>query len=233
MFIRIVLTFIPKRNVALQELQESVSKNHLRYLIGQTLIGDKGRILANIAPFHKDVESHLALRITESINLNNLFMHFVFEEAFKRELFTKENIFEFVKKSILIEQSKYFILSKALDYFLNKEYMSFMYLIIPQIEEAVRNLQELNGGNVLIFKNGGYLVKTFDTLLREAVVVETLGEDLALYYRMVFTDQKGLNLRNDLAHGIINEEKFRKQNADLVLHCLLALAMIRKNESSN
>ena len=56
-----------------------------------------------------------------------------------------------------------------------------------------------------------------------------LTEDLWRYLYVLYIDRRGgLNLRNDLAHGLAGEKSFNRLTADQVLHSLLALSFVRK-----
>jgi hypothetical protein len=46
------------------------------------------------------------------------------------------------------------------------------------------------------------MLKIFDDFLREEAVMKSLGENVAHYFRVLFTDQRGWNIRNDVCHGI-------------------------------
>ena len=50
------------------------------------------------------------------------------------------------------------------------------------------------------------------------------------YLKILFTDNRGWNLRNDVCHGMIEPELFTKQSADRVLHALLSLGLVRYKE---
>lgn len=51
--------------------------------------------------------------------------------------------------------------------------------------------------------NKGYQLRTLDDLLREQCVEDTFTSDGALYLQIVLTNQKALNIRNLLCHGIM------------------------------
>ncbi|MGB0789569.1 MAG: DUF4209 domain-containing protein, partial [Marinirhabdus sp.] len=40
-----------------------------------------------------------------------------------------------------------------------------------------------------------FQLKTFDDILRDEIVKQVLGEDIQIYLRVLFTDQRGWNLR--------------------------------------
>src|SRR2546430_16052740 len=74
------------------------------------------------------------------------------------------------------------------------------------------------------------MLKTFDDLLREEVVVNTLGENASLYFRVLFTDQRGWNIRSGVCHGITSLPAFSWPITERSFHALLVLAVLRGQE---
>ncbi|ULT38543.1 DUF4209 domain-containing protein [Niabella defluvii] len=103
--------------------------------------------------------------------------------------------------------------------------------MIPQFEEAIRNLVEMNCGSIMIQKADAFNLKTFDHLLNDEIIIDVFGEDKSLYFRTLFTDKRGWNMRNNVAHGMLDTEQFHnKQNIDRILHAILCLGMVRLNK---
>jgi hypothetical protein len=51
--------------------------------------------------------------------------------------------------------------------------------------------------------------------------------DVALYLRVVLTDQRALNIRNRLCHGLCKPDCFTPKITDRLLHILLMLSLLR------
>ena len=75
-------------------------------------------------------------------------------------------------------------------------------------------------------------LKTFDELLRNKSVVAVFGEDTPLYMRVLFTDRRGVNLRNNVCHGMAPAGTFSLGTADRVVHALLILAQVRTKQAT-
>ena len=106
-------------------------------------------------------------------------------------------------------------------------------MLIPQVEDALRNLLRLAGGSTYKqHRLGGLMLKIFDDLLREEAVVKSLGENVVHYFRVLFTDQRGWNIRNDVCHGITPTAAFSPQLTDRIFHALLVLALLRAQEAT-
>ena len=66
-----------------------------------------------------------------------------------------------------------------------------------------------------------------DILEKESVIRECLGEDVVMYLRVFLCDPRGLNVRNNVAHGLMEAEQFNRSISDRLLHIVLLLAGIR------
>jgi hypothetical protein len=128
------------------------------------------------------------------------------------------------------DQGKYLV--TATHAYLQKDFIVAIHLYVPQIEATIRNLVELTGGVVLKEREGGgFHLRTLDELLRTEQVRSVLGEDVALYFRVVLTDQRGWNIRNMVCHGAFPHQNASRVVADRLLHILLVLAQLRKEEA--
>ena len=57
-------------------------------------------------------------------------------------------------------------------------------------------------------------------------VIDAFTEDGAFYLRLVLTDQRALNIRNQLCHGILSPSQFGLFAAARLLHVIVMLGMI-------
>ena len=232
-FFRIVIANTPKIKEAKEELEYISKIAPLPFLMSKNLLDKKGRKVATIGPLVEDPESHLVVQFSNTIRIGTIFLHFTFEEGAKQELFSTYEIMKFLRNSCIIEHDRFTVIQRGIEAYFKQEYLTAIHLIIPQFEEAIRNLVEMNGGSILVERDGIFNLKTFDHLLGDEIIKEVFGEDMALYFRVLFTDKRGWNLRNSVAHGLLDTSHFNKQNTDRVLHALLCLGMIRLVDKEN
>lgn len=129
---------------------------------------------------------------------------------------------------IFDERRKKF-LEIGIEAYLKGQFVIAIHILIPQIEALIRNLAEMIGLPVLkLSRLRGFDYRTLGELLWDENIVKVLGEDLNLYLRVLFTDTRGWNLRNNVCHGISHIETFSQSDADRVFHTLLCLALVRE-----
>jgi len=135
---------------------------------------------------------------------------------------------DFIFKSPLFEETKQDIIHAGLRAYLNQDYISAIHILVPQIEAAIRTLVELTGGATLrSTRQGGLQLRTLDDLLRDEKVKECFGIDLSFYFRILLTEQRGWNIRNDVCHAISPSGAFSPSTADRIMHVILCLAQVR------
>lgn len=228
-FHRIALHYIPRREQMEKELYDNSKKNPLLYIISKQIQDSKGRTVAKIGSLEDDFEGHLVQQISLNIQLSSFLLEMVIDRAVKENKIDKTKILDYIMLSPIIDKQRFKIIEQSIEALFNNDYIVFLHLVIPQIEEAIRNMVELNGGAVLKQKNEVYQLKTFDELLRDEIISINMGQDVALYFRIIFTDQRGLNLRNTILHGITDRKSFTKTTSFRVLHCLLILGLVQEN----
>ena len=93
----------------------------------------------------------------------------------------------------------------------------------PKFEAILRDIVYLSGGEITNVKdNGESSLKLFDDLLKSPILENIFNEDDLFLFRHTFT-RVGLNIRNDVAHGILKPFEYGLYKSLLVLVCILRL----------
>lgn len=227
--LRVAIQYIPIKEKIKEQIFDLSKKAPLTFLITQQIQDEKGRVVATIGSLEHDLEGHVVRQISQNLSFSALFLRAVLIESITNKGLSKSNILDFLKKTPVLNLDRVSIIDRAIDAYFQNDYLVFIHLIIPQIEEAIRNIVEMAGGNVLKpSRGGGYHLRTFDEILRDDIIKESLGEDFVDYFRILFTDQRGWNLRNSVCHGMASPNMFNPQTADRILHALICLGLIHE-----
>jgi len=193
---------------------------------------EDGYPMAKFGSIEDDYDKHLLENFSRNLHFHAVFLRMIFDKL--RKVYTPEIIIENILLSPVFRGDDRDYILKLLKHFWNQEYLAVSCISVPLIEDAVRNLSRMNGITYIKFNGqGGYDVLELDRLLRSGLIKETfqkLGEDTEYYFRALLTERIGWNLRNNIAHGI-NKKFFDNEDvANRLVHVLLCLALIRKNE---
>jgi hypothetical protein len=228
-FANIAYKYIPQKERELETLKNIARKAPLRYHITNILYDERGRSRYIIDSIDCDLKGHLAMHISTSMNIDSIFLGIVINEAAERGLLTKENIIKYISKSPVFNEQKMIFFEKGLDAYFAQDYIVAIHLLIPQIEDAIREIADINGICILRSDNNGkcYQLRTLDALLRDSQIERVITPNIAYYFRILYTDNRGWNLRNDVCHGMSLPNKFNRITADRVLHSILCLGLLK------
>lgn len=221
--------YIPKKDIAVQSVNELAKKAPFVFMIPQSLFDKRGRVTSVIGSIDNDLEGHLILHISTLMKIDSLFLKATIDEGKRRGVFTLDNIISFIIKSPSIKPDRVQIISRGLEAYFSDDFLVAMHLLIPQIEDAIRNIIETEGIHTLKpNKSGkGFQLRILDEILRDPAAIKILTADYANYLRILLTDNRGWNLRNDILHGIADNNIFNWMTADRIIHALLCLGGFR------
>ncbi len=227
----VAATHIPRRDQTERQLLDLSKSAPMQFLLAHKLQDHEGRTMATVGPLKEDLKGHIIRQTAQNMQFTSVFLREVFREVFEKFKPTGDQILDYLFVSPLFKREKRSILKAGISAFLAEDAMGCIHYLIPQLESALRVLVEVKGGTVLK-KNriGGFNMKVFDELLRDQGVRVVLGEDVPLYFLVLFSDPRGVNLRNNVCHGISPEWVFNMTMADRVFHALLVLALVRENK---
>ncbi len=127
------------------------------------------------------------------------------------ESITKEFLYEIIR-ILQINQTTKLLIVEGLYYGFKKEFIAAIHILIPQIENMLRNLiLPTDNSFVNIDKDGKDTYKGLNTILSEEYresMWKQIGPDIYIDLKTLLDDEKGgLNLRNDLSHGLLSYDE--------------------------
>lgn len=135
--------------------------------------------------------------------------------------FARANIVAICRQSALVPQGREQLLGYALWLGFEYEFGASIHLLCPQVEHIVRSkLKKAGACTSNIDKEGIETENGLSTLMDLPEALELFGENLTFEIKSVFTDVIGFNLRNEVAHGLLDD------NGSLSLHSIYAWWMI-------
>ncbi|MDR5792100.1 DUF4209 domain-containing protein [Caballeronia sp. LZ008] len=89
----------------------------------------------------------------------------------------------------------------------DNDFAAALHLLVPQVEHVVRyQLKAAGAKTTNVARNGVENENGLSTLLELPELEQVFGNDLAFEMRALFCDPLGWNIRNELAHGLLNED---------------------------
>jgi Domain of unknown function (DUF4209) len=113
---------------------------------------------------------------------------------------------DLARHSPVVPKERAGLFGKALFAGYERDFVISMHLLIPQIEHLVRvHLKQAGAKTTNLDSDGVENENGMSTLMALPEADQVFGEDLAFELRSLFCDALGPNLRNELAHGLLDE----------------------------
>lgn len=225
----IAVTYVPRKDKMEKELKEFSSKYVYLSLGNHSILSTDGFSSAKYGSVQEDFERHLLNHFSQNLHFQSGFLRIVLGELTKIK--KAEEVFnELVLSPVFREDDKYFLLEVLKKYW-SGDYLSASCLMIPLIEDSIRNIHRLNNLSFISSNDdGGYDVESLNRLLERGVIRQiygAFGDHVEYYFRVLLTERIGWNLRNNFAHGINKNAFTRIDVADRLLQVLFCLSMVR------
>jgi len=111
--------------------------------------------------------------------------------------------------------------------FFDRDYVGCIHILAPQFESTLRRAFSLKRYPTTSLRRGAVQhEETFNVFLERTDVQDALGTDLHRFIQMVMVDHLGLNLRNEVGHGLISFEKCNQSHCAQMILLFLALTAI-------
>lgn len=225
---RIARLFLVDPDHVEQEVQRLAREFPLQGLFRQVHVDAHGRVESAVGGVQEDLRGRVIVQMARSLGLASVFLHHALDTVSSRFSVSADSLADTLCLSPVFRAEQRPFLLRAMRAYIEEDWLSFIHVLVPQIENAIRTLVILRGGSHLKpHRQGGMVYRPLDDLLRDATVGAMLGDKVVHYLQVVLTDQRGLNLRNEVCHGYGPVEMFGPQTADRLLHVALVLGQLR------
>lgn len=166
---------------------------------------------------YEDYVTHLKI-------ITNIWFEQVMYQAKTEGLSDADISVQLVSSEWLSDTNKFLII-EAVKLLWEERYAAFMHVAIPLYECIFRRQFSFHdlATTHIDMNDGSQQEKIFGVFIRSEMVKEYMPKCLVDMSEVIFTDELGLNLRNNIAHGLCEREDFDKNTAYLVFMMLLMI----------
>ncbi|HDF7758116.1 TPA: DUF4209 domain-containing protein [Staphylococcus aureus] len=224
---------IPKITV-IEDLVDKLSKEFpLQGLISKGLLNDGKKVVETTTEednktinFNSNYMHHLNINV-------KLLLKAIFDKLISEFEISTEDFMQKFNKWELLDNKNVPFIEHGISRFLEKDYLSALHILVPQFESTVRRMFSKAGYSTTSIRKGNTQQEvTFNEFLLRDDVKSTLGNDVHKLIQIVMVEQSGLNLRNEIAHGLIELSNINYTKCILVIYLFLILTRysIEKND---
>lgn len=168
---------------------------------------------------------HLAIWFQTHAQLLNTILHRLREE--KR--FSSDSFMTHLHSWEFLDEADVPFIEVGLDHYLSDDFVSALHVLVPRIEHMLKSAFEQAGLPPIVVPNQRQIrEQTLGDFLRREEVRQALGEDIWYYLYYSLVDERGLDLRNDVAHGWIVFPACSRVSVQIVLFAILLLTRLRR-----
>lgn len=184
-------------------------------LFGATSVSLDGRKISSIPPLALDGNNKDEVILKTAIKNFGIHMHLAVEGCIlpalehiqKEHLFPKEFLIQLCILSAIVPDKREILVANALYQGFGWDFRSAIHLLAPQVENIVRQLLKQNGLVTTHTDQDGIENEMgLSSLVNMEQAREILGDDLWFELQAVFTDSLSANLRNEVGHGLLDDD---------------------------
>ena len=202
---------------------KSMRKFPLQSLFASTYLGSDGQVVAKRAAMTMGMELKdedetpiRAEMIRHHVNLVGIQVQGVILPALEVLLFEhrlrEADFIELARHSPIVPKERYRLFGKALFAGFERDFVTALHLLVPQIEHLVRfHLKQAGATTTNLDKFGIQNEIGLSKLMELPEIAGVFGRDLTFEFKSLFCDAFGPNLRNQLAHGLLDEAACESQ----------------------
>ncbi len=201
--------------------QELLIQYPLQSLFKSTYLSSDGRVIAQSpsAYFDGKNEEVLWAKIVQSYTMDiEIIVPGLILPALQiirlEHRLCEEDFISLAQYSPIVPIGREHLIGKALFAGFDDDFAAALHLLVPQLEHLVRcQLKQVGATTTNIDKYGIENENGLSTLMDNDQVHKIFGEDIAFEIRALFCDPFGPNLRNEIAHGLVDFNKARSYYA--------------------
>jgi hypothetical protein len=230
---RIAVQLMYKPDWLKKMVEDTAANEPLSAQIQINIMGASGFTRAVIGSVKDDMPGRVIHMASTLIGQSAPWLHLAFERAKENWQLDADRLHAWLIQSPLFPLSVHDLLRLGVDAWIAGDTVKAIHILVPQVEAALREWLMLLGESPMVpdRESRGFEVIGMGRILHTESFKKKVDPTLRLHLRALYTDPKGLNLRNRLAHGLASPEMLARGTANWVLHSLLAVrtySLLRK-----
>ena len=203
------------------EVRQGVLTDHRRNvfssLFSKRFIDEEGRLVKILPPLdlqnpQKDealLREHMVHYVVEQRGLAEaICLWYAYHKVQERGAVAPKDLSFLIDQNALIPEERKAIIKTGLQLGLNGELYASLHILLPQMENLLRELVKMCGDAPTYLKEDGTEdVKPLSQLFDSQKLKEAYDEDLLFTWKTLLDERGGPNLRNEIAHGVLSPEQ--------------------------
>ena len=205
-----------KKNDVKRQVFEDIAEHPLSHLFGVNIVNESGQTVLTLPPLdiqnpEKDQElldMHIFHKMLENQTIaGNFMLHYALFRIRELHNFKLEDLDFLVIDNPIIPKGRERIFCSALHMILRGQYYEGIHILAPQVENLFRNIAKVAGGLTVTLENDGTSKeKVLSSIFDLPELMDCYDNDILFLFKGLLNERAGANIRNDVAHGILDEK---------------------------
>jgi hypothetical protein len=231
---RLGMHFIVRKESTEKTVQDLAKVAPLISNLSQDIMGNDGFSTAKIGSVTDDLDGRTVNHAATLFGFYAPWLHFALDrlrEKFKLDL---DGLMAYLTASPLFPPSREPLIKEGLAAWLAGDTVKAIHVLVPQVEAALRDLLSALGVGLRRYdpRTGGFEVIGMGAMLGHMAFDTDPLKGIKFHLNTLYCDQRGVNLRNQLAHGLADLGMLHMGVANWVVHSLLLLGCLRLSEKN-
>ncbi|WP_318013153.1 DUF4209 domain-containing protein [Mesorhizobium sp. BH1-1-4] len=223
--VRITREFMLKRGDLQEQVQKTLKEAPLMAHITQMIYADD-RVAAKIGGVEEDSFGRLFHQARFAFQFEQLWLMQAFQRLFEKHAVVPQHFAGWANRHELFDDMS--LLVEGISAWAREDHVKAAHVLVPQVERALRKIAD--GLGVPVTKAhptvpGTSVAIGMGEMLYNQTVAEALGPDATLHFQALYADPRGMNLRNEIAHGLMDGNQFHWHLGNLIIHSLMMLGL--------
>jgi Domain of unknown function (DUF4209) len=211
----------------LENAQSSVSA-HIPIMI----TGRDGFTKATIGSAKDDLDGRIVNHAAQLLSQQGPWLNLAWQRIQAKHGVALDAVIEWLSRSPCFPRERIPFIREGLTAWLAGDHVKTVHVLVPQVESALRDLLAALGGVVTKpDRYGGSQKISLGEVLADEKFAQ-VPEAIRFHMQVLYQDSRGMNVRNELAHGILAFELLGLGLANIVVHSIVLIGTFRLKPTS-
>lgn len=224
----------PRKDSLRQRLKDELKLSPLASMMPVSIVNKRGRVLCFLDPINSvdlnadsfELDRHLAYKLLIETQIYSLGIEFLINHIQQTFNISPESLDFLVQDNLIVPENRNNIFKYAIYLFFNDRRYEALHILAPQMENLFRELAKNCGGAITtIDKNGIGQVKLLKSIFETAELLECYNSDILFLFRALLIEIACGNIRNDIAHGLLDEDDIKRSEYSYFFGALIKLIL--------
>lgn len=224
----------PHKDSLKQRIKDEIKISPLQSMIPVSIVNKTGRVICLLDPIISvdldedsfELDRHLAHKLLIETQIYSLGIEYLINHIKQTFDVSPESLDFLVQDNLIVPENRMSIFKYAIYLFFNDRRYEAMHILAPQVENLFRELVKNCGGVITtIDKNGITQVKLLKSIFETPELVECYNSDILFLFKALLIENTCGNIRNDIAHGLLDEDDIKRSEYSYFFGALIKLIL--------